>query len=201
MVGAGGMQALRQHGQARQVVADRVSSDLATAARQVIGCPPPGGLPQPRLADRGAGKPAREPEDRKVPHVLARPGLRGEQCPGRVLGEAARELVLRAVPAGYLLDARRARPPKFPGDLAQLRRDGGCSASRALLKAVEHFRGGPRVHPVEADLSWSFDRRFGGLPPGFAERRTDRKSTRLNSSHSQISYAVFCLKKKKKNTK
>src|SRR2546430_6267381 len=31
-------------------------------------------------------------------------------------------------------------------------------------------------------------------------RRRDRKSTRLNSSHSQISYAVFCLKKKKKNT-
>src|SRR5438309_6093775 len=29
----------------------------------------------------------------------------------------------------------------------------------------------------------------------------DRKSTRLNSSHSSISYAVFCLKKKKKNTK
>src|SRR2546430_8228678 len=28
--------------------------------------------------------------------------------------------------------------------------------------------------------------------------RGDRKSTRLNSSHSQISYAVFCLKKKKK---
>src|SRR2546430_13230934 len=29
--------------------------------------------------------------------------------------------------------------------------------------------------------------------------RGDRKSTRLNSSHSQISYAVFCLKKKKTN--
>src|SRR2546430_7582254 len=29
----------------------------------------------------------------------------------------------------------------------------------------------------------------------------DRKSTRLNSSHSQISYAVFCLKKKKKTSK
>src|SRR2546427_4640826 len=29
----------------------------------------------------------------------------------------------------------------------------------------------------------------------------DRKSTRLNSSHSQISYAVFCLKKKKNNNK
>src|SRR2546430_10295069 len=33
-------------------------------------------------------------------------------------------------------------------------------------------------------------------PDAVAER--DRKSTRLNSSHSQISYAVFCLKKKKK---
>src|SRR5688572_31165227 len=36
---------------------------------------------------------------------------------------------------------------------------------------------------------------------GTAERMRltiDRKSTRLNSSHSQISYAVFCLKKKKK---
>src|SRR2546429_3385706 len=30
-------------------------------------------------------------------------------------------------------------------------------------------------------------------------RKADRKSTRLNSSHGYISYAVFCLKKKKKN--
>src|SRR5205085_3828973 len=32
---------------------------------------------------------------------------------------------------------------------------------------------------------------------GAGDFRLDRKSTRLNSSHSQISYAVFCLKKKK----
>src|SRR5207245_3617250 len=32
-------------------------------------------------------------------------------------------------------------------------------------------------------------------------RRLDRKSTRLNSSHGSISYAVFCLKKKKNHTK
>src|SRR2546430_1291646 len=44
-------------------------------------------------------------------------------------------------------------------------------------------------------------------PPCVARREVargagrDRKSTRLNSSHSQISYAVFCLKKKKKNDK
>src|SRR2546430_8875070 len=44
-----------------------------------------------------------------------------------------------------------------------------------------------------SDLSWQVaaeEREY--------ERCIDRKSTRLNSSHSQISYAVFCLKKKKK---
>src|SRR3989475_3993716 len=35
---------------------------------------------------------------------------------------------------------------------------------------------------------------------GGRDRFRDRKSTRLNSSHSQISYAVFCLKKKKKKS-
>src|SRR3990167_10578224 len=35
-----------------------------------------------------------------------------------------------------------------------------------------------------------------GRPRHCCARRLDRKSTRLNSSHSQISYAVFCLKKK-----
>src|SRR3712207_6964031 len=38
-----------------------------------------------------------------------------------------------------------------------------------------------------------------GLPPARSRRRRDRKSTRLNSSHANISYAVFCLKKKKIN--
>src|SRR5438445_6984645 len=36
---------------------------------------------------------------------------------------------------------------------------------------------------------------------GFLGTGEDRKSTRLNSSHANISYAVFCLKKKKKNNK
>src|SRR5690349_23659539 len=34
------------------------------------------------------------------------------------------------------------------------------------------------------------------FPPPWSEVRRDRKSTRLNSSHVEISYAVFCLKKK-----
>src|SRR2546430_17654343 len=37
----------------------------------------------------------------------------------------------------------------------------------------------------------------GGDCSSLARGQIDRKSTRLNSSHSQISYAVFCLKKKK----
>src|SRR2546430_4841325 len=54
--------------------------------------------------------------------------------------------------------------------------------------------------PISAMPRW-----FGILPragivirpyPEFREQERDRKSTRLNSSHSQISYAVFCLKKK-----
>src|SRR5271157_6321916 len=40
----------------------------------------------------------------------------------------------------------------------------------------------------------------GGVPARFPER-SDRKSTRLHSSHVRISYAVFCLKKKRKHTK
>src|SRR6516165_11066280 len=75
------------------------------------------------------------------------------------------------------------------------------------------FRGGQRRLGARRDpaaYDWSRrDRRqaaAGGRPPWRAGRPgkrgkgepRDRKSTRLNSSHSQISYAVFCLKKKKK---
>src|SRR2546430_13368595 len=56
------------------------------------------------------------------------------------------------------------------------RRGLAASAPARLSRLAQPVRGGP------------------GDPP---ERQKDRKSTRLNSSHSQISYAVFCLKKKK----
>src|SRR3712207_7869571 len=69
-------------------------------------------------------------------------------------------------------------------------------------------RGDPVGRPVE-DASdscgwhWSLlqgiDRRAVRHAPG-AGRGADRKSTRLNSSHANISYAVFCLKKKKKHS-
>src|SRR5256886_2811793 len=49
-----------------------------------------------------------------------------------------------------------------------------------------------------AGVSVETDRLISGKPTSAQEEQfeRDRKSTRLNSSHSQISYAVFCLKKK-----
>src|SRR2546427_4516407 len=86
------------------------------------------------------------------------------------------------------------RPPRstlFPyNDALPISRDDARPAGgRPLLlkrgiahEELEH--GGDAVHDREA------------LAANQVQR--DRKSTRLNSSHSQISYAVFCLKKKKK---
>src|SRR5258707_9635902 len=56
-----------------------------------------------------------------------------------------------------------------------------------------------RSHCVAIDLK-VLDAAHKINSPVFEASRVDRKSTRLNSSHANISYAVFCLKKKKKRT-
>src|SRR2546428_1638798 len=58
------------------------------------------------------------------------------------------------------------------------------------------FRSGDRPEEGDRPRLLPRGRREGLRPRG----RRDRKSTRLNSSHDQISYAVFCLKKKKRRT-
>src|SRR2546430_5735926 len=63
----------------------------------------------------------------------------------------------------------------------------GCSCSRS-----KNAGGGNRQ-------SHAATCRRAGAGVTSRSHEGDRKSTRLNSSHSQISYAVFCLKKKKKN--
>src|SRR5438445_7795745 len=55
------------------------------------------------------------------------------------------------------------------------------------LRRSEPQPGPPRQRPLAARRR--------------SDRNRDRKSTRLNSSHANISYAVFCLKKKKKKKK
>src|SRR3712207_7275220 len=67
---------------------------------------------------------------------------------------------------------------------------------RSELRAGERAgRGGARL--VAAYGSCEGQRGTHGFVAGHARGREDRKSTRLNSSHANISYAVFCLKKKK----
>src|SRR5688572_31738913 len=63
--------------------------------------------------------------------------------------------------------------------------------------APQHARlAGVRFEMCQlADRARGLD--HGGFVVEIRQRYRDRKSTRLNSSHSQISYAVFCLKKKK----
>src|SRR5688572_32586714 len=69
--------------------------------------------------------------------------------------------------------------------------------SRSTARARCTWRGsaGSQVRPVSITRGRR-GRRVPPPPPPPPAR--DRKSTRLNSSHSQISYAVFCLKKKNK---
>src|SRR2546429_9983044 len=80
----------------------------------------------------------------------------------------------------------------------------GAKELERLGRSVIHLElGEPDFHPaapvvdaVRAAVAAGRDRYCAtrGLP----NLREDRKSTRLNSSHGYISYAVFCLKKKKK---
>src|SRR2546428_2815578 len=62
---------------------------------------------------------------------------------------------------------------------------GSVQASRRFPRTITS----PHTAPHPAD--------YTRTAVASARRRGDRKSTRLNSSHDQISYAVFCLKKKK----
>src|SRR5207302_11279563 len=67
---------------------------------------------------------------------------------------------------------------------------GACGRNRALGDRSPSRRGGGRRTPPVA--------RLRSVLAG-SKHAGDRKSTRLNSSHVKISYAVFCLKKKKIN--
>src|SRR5688572_31233107 len=86
-------------------------------------------------------------------------------------------------PYTTLFRSRRARRRNRRSRDGRRRNHGGPRRLRLVL-VIE----GPRL-----------DQPVGHAHVALARRRhvRDRKSTRLNSSHSQISYAVFCLKKKK----
>src|SRR5690242_21423865 len=77
---------------------------------------------------------------------------------------------------------------------SRVQRDGSRSpASRAGYRHADSLRHRDERRRVVDRASGGGSRLPGCHPEG------DRKSTRLNSSHMSISYAVFCLKKKKNN--
>src|SRR5438477_3669662 len=109
--------------------------------------------------------------------------------------ERFRESVLRMAEKHFAQGARdRARSLEYPWDVAKLmaahgllgitipEADGGHGGT--LLDAVIAIETVASVCPKSADVV-----QVGNFGP------IDRKSTRLNSSHMSISYAVFCLKK------
>src|SRR5690349_23835532 len=85
------------------------------------------------------------------------------------------------------------RPPRstlFP--YTTLFRSDRRAAREGLARYLRRSGGRRRARHLEDRCARADDR---------PRRRGDRKSTRLNSSHVEISYAVFCLKKKKKKNK
>src|SRR3712207_7683058 len=97
------------------------------------------------------------------------------------------------------------RPPRstlFPYTTLFRSANGGSSDENLyLLEGFPVYNPGhinSMFSPFNGDVlkSVSF---YNGFIPTQYEGRLDRKSTRLNSSHANISYAVFCLKKKKKH--
>src|SRR3989454_11999178 len=90
--------------------------------------------------------------------------------------------------------AREVRDAYFDYDRAEIRAD----AREALGKTADFLKNYPQVKvTVEGHCD---ERGSTEYNLALGDRR-DRKSTRLNSSHLVISYAVFCLKKKKKTDK
>src|SRR5688572_32123282 len=81
----------------------------------------------------------------------------------------------------YTLSLHDALPICGGIALAAERPSGAMQPFAASAQIVSHPHAGGQLRDIDSVDLWG----------------PDRKSTRLNSSHSQISYAVFCLKKKK----
>src|SRR2546430_10474027 len=97
------------------------------------------------------------------------------------------------------------RPPRstlFPYTTL-FRSVGQCWRNNATIAATIVFIPAHAVTPMPSPVFFGRHYHSRGTGSEFGTEplvEGDRKSTRLNSSHSQISYAVFCLKKKKKSS-
>src|SRR5574340_1328470 len=91
--------------------------------------------------------------------------------------------------------------PVSPGASGMQPRD-PCRPWRGTLASGPKPRGGLlALQSLESNPQLAFATRMEDWTSLGQHKRQDRKSTRLNSSHQKISYAVFCLKKKKAKTR
>src|SRR5215475_14864112 len=111
----------------------------------------------------------------------------------------------RSTMMATVISKERSHDPDQPQDADPARQDGRVAGAGRFLRQGCQLRGWLPFLPVRPQphrrervrLHRGLQGRRGGSHPRQAAVR-DRKSTRLNSSHVKISYAVFCLKKKKK---
>src|SRR3712207_8336264 len=92
----------------------------------------------------------------------------------------------------------RRQPRSTPFPCTTLFRAWMCRGHGELDAADGGADQGADLQQLEADAAAGGLGELGVGEADAARRAEDRKSTRLNSSHANISYAVFCLKKKKK---
>src|SRR5258707_9516755 len=91
--------------------------------------------------------------------------------------------------------ALNALSPRLPQGAGPINFQSDFGDTAALMLTV----ASPAADKVDVAVrSQTIRRAIEQVRQGQQEGRVDRKSTRLNSSHANISYAVFCLKKKKK---
>src|SRR5438034_3600260 len=72
-----------------------------------------------------------------------------------------------------------------------------ASASASAVRRLKRTRRGESSGGGAPPLAWNWSAINSTAGPTYPRSLGDRKSTRLNSSHTVISYAVFCLKKKR----
>ena len=161
-------QALRQQRQAGDVVAGLVAAAAAAAARQVGSGPDPGGLPQPRLGDRGERQPAPVPEQRHVPDVLGGLGLRAGHAAPCVRDQRVHHALVSFPAAGRDRQGSEAGHLLAAGVVADRPEDrvvGLDALPGALLQPEQDLHGHRGVQAGQADLPGPRDRRLG-QPPG-----------------------------------
>src|SRR2546422_8520827 len=134
-----------------------------------------------RLANRDAHVPGESGEQQRALDLRARDGGRvGERVQPAAANRQRERIAALLLDFGSHGAQRLSDPPHGPAAQRRVTREG--RGERLAGEDSEHEPGGcAGIATVEAGCGMR-----------------DRKSTRLNSSHGYISYAVFCLKKKKK---